>query len=326
MTEISLLFLMVDISSKIPNPISEKRVDELIALIRDLEISKMSNKIQLSEADIMLICLGVIKIFKEEESLIQLNSPIYVAGDIHGQYEDLLRLFNCCGNPDKARFLFMGDYVDRGKQSLETICLLFLYKIKYPNNIFLLRGNHESASVNKVYGFYDECKNRISIKVWKLFCDTFVYLPFSAIVESRIFVTHGGLGPELKCMNDISKIKRPCEVPDEGLICDLVWADPLDGQTCDFSYNERGVSVTFSEDYCQKFVKENDLDLICRAHQVVEEGFEFFGNQNLVTVFTAPNYTGEFNNNGAVMYVDKDLMCSFHILKPKKQERKVKTK
>lgn len=306
--------------------LTEERIDGLINSLKNNEVNEKSNIVEFSETDIFQICKAVIDIFKSEDSLLKVKGPINVAGDIHGQFHDLLRLLNCCGHPDKARFLFMGDYVDRGKQSLETICLLFLYKIRYPQNIYLLRGNHESASVNKVYGFYDECKKRVTVKAWKHFCDAFTYMPFSALIESRILVTHGGLGPELVNIEDINKIKRPCEVPDEGLACDLLWADPLEGQETDFAFNERGVSFTFSSNYCQKFVSENDLDLICRAHQVVEEGFEFFADQNLVTVFTAPNYMGEFDNNGAIMCVDKDLMCSFHILKPKGKSKKVKTK
>lgn len=317
---------MVDKSNKSLNLLTEKRIDELIANLKDTESTEKSKYAEFTESDISQICNSVIEVFRNEESLLRVTGPINVAGDIHGQFPDLIRLFNCCGYPEKTRFLFMGDYVDRGKQSLETICLLFLYKIRYPQNIYLLRGNHESASVNKVYGFYDECKKRVSVKAWKYFCDAFVFMPISALIESRIFVTHGGLGPDLEKIDDIAKIKRPCEVPDEGLICDLLWADPLEGQVSDFGYNERGVSVTFSAKYCQQFVKDNDLDLICRAHQVVEEGFEFFADQNLVTVFTAPNYTGEFDNNGAIMCVDKELMCSFHILKPKNKGKKVKTK
>jgi serine/threonine-protein phosphatase PP1 catalytic subunit len=141
---------------------------------------------------------------------------ILFSGDIHGQYSDLLRLFDLAGYPPQSNFLFLGDYVDRGKHSLETICLLFSYKVKYPNNFFLLRGNHEAASVNRIYGFYDECKRRFSLKLWKTFTDVFNMLPIAAIVEEKLFCCHGGLSAELVAMEDIRKIERPCDVPSEG--------------------------------------------------------------------------------------------------------------
>jgi serine/threonine-protein phosphatase PP1 catalytic subunit len=270
----------------------------------------------LKESEIKLICNLAIEAFKRENCLVEVTSPLYVCGDIHGQYYDLLRIFNCCGQPNTASYLFLGDYVDRGKQSLETICLLLIYKIKYPNKIVLLRGNHESASINKIYGFYDECKNRVTLKSWKMFCDVFTFMPLAALIEGKILCMHGGLGPDLEKIHQIAKIKKPCEIPDEGIVCDLLWADPGEENTKDYAFNERGISVTFSSEVCKNFLESNDLDLIVRGHQVVEEGYEFFADQSLVTVFSAPNYTGEFDNNGAVMYADEDLMCSFQILKP----------
>ncbi|RZC35152.1 FKBP C, Metallophos, and/or TPR 11 domain containing protein [Asbolus verrucosus] len=136
--------------------------------------------------------------------------------DIHGQYTDLLRLFEYGGFPPEANYLFLGDYVDRGKQSLETICLLLAYKIKYPENFFLLRGNHECASINRIYGFYDECKRRYNIKLWKTFTDCFNCLPIAAIIDEKIFCCHGGLSPDLQGMEQIRRIMRPTDVPDTG--------------------------------------------------------------------------------------------------------------
>jgi hypothetical protein len=147
-------------------------------------------------------------------------------GDLHGQYFDLLRLFEYGGFPPESNYLFLGDYVDRGKQSLECICLLLAYKIKYPENFFLLRGNHECASINRIYGFYDECKRRYSIKLWKTFTDCFNCLPVSAIVDEKILCMHGGLSPDLQRLEQISRIMRPTDVPDSGLLCDLLWSDP----------------------------------------------------------------------------------------------------
>jgi serine/threonine-protein phosphatase PP1 catalytic subunit len=128
----------------------------------------------------------------------------------------LLRLFECGGFPPEANYLFLGDYIDRGKFSLETIALIFSYKVKYPENFFILRGNHESASVNKIYGFFDECKKRYSVKLWKLFCDCFNYLPVCAIIDDKILCMHGGLSPELKNFEQIANIKRPTDIPDQG--------------------------------------------------------------------------------------------------------------
>lgn len=246
---------------------------------------------------------------------LELESPIKICGDIHGQYYDLLRLFEYGGYPPESNYLFLGDYIDRGKQSLETICLLLAYKIKYPENFFLTRGNHECASINRIYGFYDECKRRYSIKLWKIFTDCFNCLPIAALLDDKILCMHGGLSPDLTSLEQIKKIKRPTDIPEQGLLCDLLWSDP-EKEANGWGPNDRGVSVTFSPIIVESFLKKHDLDLICRAHQVVEEGFEFFANRNLVTVFSAPNYCGEFDNSGAMMSVDENLMCSFQILKP----------
>ena len=238
-----------------------------------------------------------------------------IIGDIHGQYYDLLRLFQYSGFPPESNYLFLGDYVDRGKQSIETICLLLAYKIKYPENFFILRGNHESASINRIYGFYDECKQRYSVKLWKTFTDCFNCLPIAAIIDEKIFCCHGGLSPELTDMDLIRNVKRPTDIPDSGLLCDLLWSDP-DKDITGWGNNERGVSFTFGPDVVARFLEKHDLELICRAHQVVEDGYEFFAKRHLVTIFSAPNYCGEFDNAGAIMSIDQDLMCSFQILKP----------
>ncbi|TVU20967.1 hypothetical protein EJB05_30574, partial [Eragrostis curvula] len=238
-----------------------------------------------------------------------------VGGDIHGQFVDLLRLFDLGGYPPTSTYLFLGDYVDRGKQSLETICLLLAYKLKYPDKIFLLRGNHEDAKINRVYGFYDECKRRFNVRLWKIFCDCFNCLPMAALIDDKVLCMHGGLSPELNSLDQINDIERPTEIPDEGLLCDLLWSDPS-SDTQGWGESDRGVSCTFGADKLVEFLEKNDLDLVCRAHQVVEDGYEFFAQRRLVTIFSAPNYCGEFDNVGALLSIDESLMCSFQILKP----------
>lgn len=164
----------------------------------------------MSEAEVRGLCLKSREIFLQQPILLELEAPLKICGDIHGQYTDLLRLFEYGGFPPEANYLFLGDYVDRGKQSLETICLLLAYKIKYPENFFLLRGNHECASINRIYGFYDECKRRYNIKLWKTFTDCFNCLPIAAIIDEKIFCCHGGLSPDLQVISGEirSHIKR----------------------------------------------------------------------------------------------------------------------
>lgn len=179
----------------------------------------------------------------------------------------------------------------------------------------MLRGNHECASINKIYGFYEECKSRYSLRIWNAFNDCFDCLPLAAIVEEKIVCIHGGLSPDLKTMEQIRRIVRPTSIPDAGLLCDLVWSDP-DSDNNGWGPNDRGVSYTFGSDVVEQFLKRHEFDLIVRAHQVVEDGYEFFAKRQLVTIFSAPNYCGEFDNAGAMMIVGEDLMCSFQILRP----------
>ncbi|EDP43640.1 hypothetical protein MGL_1853 [Malassezia globosa CBS 7966] len=290
-------------------------IDDMITRLIDAGYTSKIPKPALKVPEIMAICQAAREVFLSQPTLIELSPPVKIVGDTHGQYQDLLRLFEMCGFPPAANYLFLGDYVDRGKQSLETILLLLCYKIKYPENFFLLRGNHECANVTRVYGFYDECKRRLNIKVWKTFIDVFNTLPIAAIVASKIFCVHGGLSPSLSSMDDIRRIERPTGVPDYGLLNDLLWSDPSD-TALDWEDNERGVSYCFGKAVIQQFLGQYDFDLICRAHMVVEDGYEFWNERTLVTIFSAPNYCGEFDNFGAVMSVSEDLLCAFELLKP----------
>lgn len=289
------------------------RVIEQLLSVKDNTAGKQ--QVQLPENQIRMLCQLSREKFLAEPMLVELEAPCNIVGDIHGQYNDLMRHFEKGGYPPKSNYLFLGDYVDRGKQSLETICLLLAYKLKYPNNLFLLRGNHECASINRIYGFYDECKRRYNIKLWKTFTDCFNCLPLAALVEGTILCMHGGLSPDLSDVDQLRRIERPLDIPDHGLMCDLLWADP-DEDITGWGENDRGVSYTFGADVVRHFLKKNDLSLIVRAHQVVEDGYQFFAKRKLVTLFSAPNYCGEFDNAAGVMSVSEDLTCSFTILAP----------
>ncbi|EON98577.1 putative serine threonine-protein phosphatase pp-z protein [Phaeoacremonium minimum UCRPA7] len=296
--------------------IKEMDLDDYIKRLLDAAYAgKVTKSVCLKNAEIVAICHRAREVFLSQPALLELDAPVKIVGDVHGQYTDLIRMFEMCGFPPSANFLFLGDYVDRGKQSLETILLLMCYKLKYPENFFLLRGNHECANVTRVYGFYDECKRRCNVKIWKTFIDTFNCLPIAAIVAGKIFCVHGGLSPALSHMDDIRNIARPTDVPDYGLLNDLLWSDPADMEQ-DWEANERGVSYCFGKKVITDFLTTHDFDLVCRAHMVVEDGYEFFNDRVLVTVFSAPNYCGEFDNWGAVMSVSSELLCSFELLKP----------
>ncbi|KOM55683.1 hypothetical protein LR48_Vigan10g157500 [Vigna angularis] len=334
-------------------------LDDIISRLLEVR-TRPGKQVQLSESEIRQLCVVSRDIFLQQPNLLELEAPIKICGqflflfspisiffllpslslsnfvkfkpraptiilnfegDVHGQYSDLLRLFEYGGLPPEANYLFLGDYVDRGKQSLETICLLLAYKIKYPENFFLLRGNHECASINRIYGFYDECKRRFNVRLWKTFTECFNCLPVAALVDEKILCMHGGLSPDLLNLDQIRNIQRPTDVPDTGLLCDLLWSDPSK-EVQEWGMNDRGVSYTFGADKVSEFLQKHDLDLVCRAHQVVEDGYEFFANRQLVTIFSAPNYCGEFDNAGAMMSVDETLMCSFQILKPADKKTK----
>ncbi|KAK0412815.1 hypothetical protein QR680_006425 [Steinernema hermaphroditum] len=291
----------------------ELDVDSIIH--RLVQVKSWQKTMDVTEQEMKMLCTVSRQVFLHQPMLLELEAPLKIAGDIHGQYNDLLRLFDLTGYPPSSNYLFLGDYVDRGAKSLETIVLLLCYKIKYPNNFFLLRGNHEVASLNRIYGFYDECKRRYSIKLWKCFQDVFNCMPVAALIDNKIFCCHGGLSPNLRTLDQLRRLVRPVDIQETGLLCDILWSDP-DPNVVGWAPNDRGVSYVFGVDVLGQFLQKMDLDIVVRGHQVVEDGYEFFGRRGLVTIFSAPNYCGEFDNAGAVMNVDENLLCSFQIIKP----------
>lgn len=145
--------------------------------------------------------------------------------------------------PD-TNYLFLGDYVDRGYYSVETVCLLLALKVRYKDRITILRGNHESRNITQNYGFYDECVRKYeNTATWKMFTDLFDYLPLTAVVENQIFGTHGGLSPSVDTLDHIRKLDRVQEVPHEGAICDLLWSDP--DERCGYNVSPRGAGWNF---------------------------------------------------------------------------------
>lgn len=246
-------------------------VDYAVGKLLAVRESSPRTLVNLSEDLIITVVKAAREIFLQQPMLLEISAPVNICGDIHGQYSDLMRLFEIGGFPPDCNYLFLGDYVDRTTQGIEVMVLLLCYKIKYPKTFFLLRGNHECASLNRIYGFYDECKRRYSVKLWRIFLDCFNCLPIAAVVNDKILCMHGGLSPDLESVTQILDISRPTDVPDEGLLCDVLWSDP-DPSIMGWGYNVRGVSYTFGHDVIEEFLARHGLDLICRAHQVVEDG------------------------------------------------------
>ncbi|CEG66831.1 hypothetical protein G6F70_008131 [Rhizopus microsporus] len=269
--------------------------DEWLEKVRECEY--------LPEQDIKKLCEMVKEILLEESNIQPVRSPVTVCGDIHGQFYDLLELFKVGGDVKDTNYIFMGDYVDRGYFSLETFTLLLVLKAKYPDKITLLRGNHESRQITQVYGFYDECQTKYgNANVWKYCCSVFDYLTLAAIIDGSILCVHGGLSPDIKTLDQMRTIHRLQEIPHEGSFCDLMWSDPEDIDM--WAVSPRGAGWLFGAKVTSEFNHINGLTLIARAHQLVQEGYKYmFPKDELVTVWSAPNYCYRCGNVASIMEV-----------------------
>ncbi|ELK03087.1 Serine/threonine-protein phosphatase 2A catalytic subunit alpha isoform [Pteropus alecto] len=250
------------------------------------------------------------EILTKESNVQEVRCPVTVCGDVHGQFHDLMELFRIGGKSPDTNYLFMGDYVDRGYYSVETVTLLVALKVRYRERITILRGNHESRQITQVYGFYDECLRKYgNANVWKYFTDLFDYLPLTALVDGQIFCLHGGLSPSIDTLDHIRALDRLQEVPHEGPMCDLLWSDPDDRGG--WGISPRGAGYTFGQDISETFNHANGLTLVSRAHQLVMEGYNWCHDRNVVTIFSAPNYCYRCGNQAAIMELDDTLKYSF---------------
>uniref|UniRef100_A0A7S0DFW9 Serine/threonine-protein phosphatase n=1 Tax=Amorphochlora amoebiformis TaxID=1561963 RepID=A0A7S0DFW9_9EUKA len=295
----------------------EELLDDIIArLTSGITNKKPGTTGDMLESELRYLAKHCGRTMLKESSLLELDAPIKIVGDIHGQFADLLRLLIVGGFPPQQKYLFLGDYVDRGPQSLEVVALLFAYKIRYPDKIYLLRGNHECMATNEAYGLQSECKERYNSKgLFRLINGAFNCMPIAALINRKVFCVHGGLSPNLQSLDQIRNIRRPVKVPDDGLLCDLLWADPKENQS-GYSQNiDRAISYCFGADVVDNFREKFGIDIVCRAHQVAEEGFEFFGGKSLLTIFSAPDYCGGYSNAAAIACFDDKLRCTFQVIK-----------
>ncbi|KAL4295922.1 hypothetical protein GQ457_12G027070 [Hibiscus cannabinus] len=275
------------------------------------------------------LCESAERIFIAEPTVLQLKAPIKIFGDLHGQFGDLMRLFDEYGAPSTAGdiayidYLFLGDYVDRGQHSLETITLLLALKVEYPHNVHLIRGNHEAADINALFGFRIECIERMGerdgIWAWHRINRLFNWLPLAALIEKKIICMHGGIGRSINHVEQIENLQRPITMEAGSIVLmDLLWSDPTENDSVEgLRPNARGPGlVTFGPDRVMEFCNNNDLQLIVRAHECVMDGFERFAQGHLITLFSATNYCGTANNAGAILVLGRDLVVVPKLIHP----------
>ena len=270
----------------------------------------------LTEHDLKILCDKLKEILCEESNVQPVDAPVIVCGDIHGQFYDLLNIFQEGGQIPDKNYLFLGDYVDRGYNSVETLEYLLCLKLKFQGKITLLRGNHESRQICFTYGFYEEITKKYgNANPWRYFNDVFDYLPIGAIIEGKIFCVHGGLSPKISYIDQIRLINRLQEIPHEGAFCDLMWSDPDEIEYWQFS--SRGAGYLFGSKVVEEFNQINDIRLVCRAHQLVNEGYKYwFTKKNLVTVWSAPNYCYRCGNLASILVFDSNCENEEFIMIP----------
>ena len=215
-----------------------------------------------------------------------------------------MELFKIGGDSPYTNYLFLGDYVDRGYYSIECISLLLCLKIRFPNRIYLIRGDHESRYLTQTYGFYEESIRKYgNCNVWKYFTNLFDYLPLSAVIESKIFCVHGGLSPEIETINDINKLDRIQETPFEGPLQHLVSSVP----ECRFGWAQSpyGVFYKFGQNITKEFIYSNNLGVILRSHELQMDGYDWYHDGMICTIFSAPNYCHRCGNKAAIMELDE---------------------
>lgn len=276
---------------------------------------------RLNDDQVIKILKDASELLKKEPNLLRVPAPVTVCGDIHGQYYDLIKLLQVGGDPENTRYLFLGDYVDRGSFSIECVLYLYSLKINYPDSFFLLRGNHECKHLTDYFTFKMECLHKYNSNIYKAMCDSFNTLPLAALMNDQYFCCHGGISPDLQTPEDLNKINRFREPPTRGLMCDILWADPVENYDEEVTDNApfipnsiRGCSYAYTFRAVLKFLQRNNLLSVIRAHEAQDAGYRMYkrspetGFPTLLTIFSAPNYLDTYKNKAAVLKYGNNSM------------------
>lgn len=277
----------------------------------------------------MKILTSAQTLLRSEKNILEISYPVTVCGDVHGQFFDLIRLFSVGGELGTTKYLFLGDYVDRGCFSTECVFYLLSLKLTYPNTMWMLRGNHECRQLSAFFNFKDECVYKYNEGLYEEMMNTFDTLPLCALVNKTFFCVHGGLSPKVDTLEQIRGINRFVEIPREGAMCDLLWSDPYEEDdstekdeeesqqtpTTQFAHNEtRQCSYVFGIDAVKKFLKTNKLTSIIRAHEAQADGYKMHmlnkesGIPRVITIFSAPNYCDVYGNKAACLKFDTNVL------------------
>lgn len=301
--------------------LSPSEIDEIVFQVL---LSRMHGKKRYAQpvtAQTMHKLLNQVQdVLRKEPVMLEIPANIAVVGDIHGNIDDLLRIFERLRYPPAMRYVFLGDYVDRGIYGTEVLMLLFALKVKYPEHVYLLRGNHETENLSRFYGFYREISGKYEEDVYLSIIETFELLPLCAIVGERVFCVHGGISPQLKNVEDILRYSKPKELSNSGIFTDMTWSDP--GMDVDeYTLNERGCGYIYGPKALSSFLDNNALDLLVRSHEMCADGVAWpYANDEetvdrCITVFSNSNYCYR-GNNAAVLHISADLLVSVEIFKP----------
>ncbi|EGG18989.1 serine/threonine protein phosphatase calcineurin A [Cavenderia fasciculata] len=336
MTDLKKLSTTERVVTSVKYPRSEPLTrDQLFNLDKTINLVKLQehffNEGRLQHEHVIEIVKMAAEVLEREPTLLCVEAPITVCGDIHGQFYDLVKLFenDIGGNPANNSYLFLGDYVDRGYFSMEVILYLYACKINYPSTFFLLRGNHECRHLTDYFTFKEECLHKYSEEIYDFITESFNALPLAALLNGKFLCIHGGLSPDIKTLDDIANIDRFREPPSSGPMCDLLWADPMEEFTPDIKEHYlpndvRGCSYNYSYNAVCHFLQQNKLLSVIRAHEAQNAGYRMYhrnaatGFPSVITLFSAPNYLDAYNNKGAILRYENNEMnirqftCSPH--------------